>query len=323
MVDVVATAGHRERVSHRHECAIVRVCAGILDTVGSQGRNVALLVSGEDEVVTLAAALAGCQKVFGTGFDPTDGTTRCHSESGDGPLFDGHRCFTAESAAHVRAGDDVDLFRGDPEGSSDTHEVSVWHLSGEPHVAIPVFVEPACDAARLDRAVRLSWVHDLLMHHDFVLELGGVMGDAHTHVHQIDDHVAVREAGRWHFLCAFLGRWGIGEPRLITFDEEMDVAVQRVVVIHDWIERVNIDDHQLGCIDGLLIGFGHDRRDWLADIANLALGVERLCGDCVHHRRKAARRPRRIRGGIHNGHDARSILCFGRIDRQDLAVRHL
>ena len=122
----------------------------------------------------------------------------------------------------------------------------------------------------------------------------------------------------------------------VLFMDDLRARRQRGLDIDDGRPRLDVDRDQLGGIQGLIAGLGHDHRDRLADMADLAHGQHRLLrivdgvlhvGSPLGRQRQLAAGDRRrqalqLLAGQH-AHDARHRRRLSHIDRADATVRML
>ena len=122
----------------------------------------------------------------------------------------------------------------------------------------------------------------------------------------------------------------------VLFVEDLRPGRQRRLDIDDGRQRLDVDSDQLGGIQGLIAALGHDHRDRLADMADLAHGQHRLLRivDGVLHVGSPLGRQRQLAAGDRgrqalqllageHAHDARHRRRPADIDRADAAVRML
>src|SRR5215207_1065623 len=111
-----------------------------------------------------------------------------------------------------------------------------------------------------------------------------------------------------------------GEVRSVLGEEDGRIVGQRGLGIDDGRQRVVVDDHQLGGVDGLRPRRGDHNRQHVADEADDVVGEGRACQGRRNHGEPLHRFEAEVVGRVHR-HDPGHLLRVARVDRLDLRVR--
>ncbi len=276
-----------------------------------KGDDMALGVEADFDLVQLVARMAGAQQVLLPLFDPAHGAPDETGQEGDHQVFRVDVPLGAETSAHVQRHAADPRFGQLQEGRSRPAN-GVHHLCRRP------------DRHRIGSLV-MSTNHATALDGNAGIAVGikatpkpmGSGGESRRYPTFFDGKLA-DQVGR------------------VLFMDDLRSRRQRGLRIHDRRQGFDVDSHQLGGIQGLIAGLGHDHRKRFAHMSDLAHGQHRLLRivDGVRHGSSPLARQRQLTAGNRrrdalelrtreHPQDTRHRRRPVDIDRADAAVRPL